>query len=470
MLSSAVKKITREIVNDQFVHAIYEINRSKTATESMSSNLEIDLYCVVKNEHLAEFMSKRKNYLESYAPILYWTESFHVHSMIVAVFNTGLHFNLYAVKENMIRIEEEIKVLYDPENILERYLEPKSESPLFDSDSYFDEFLLLFLLLGFKTVYHNKDKEKLKEKMDLRSSFELDYKTLDMLKKTKGMLNQLSSEIITGERVDDVFFNEMAVKMKAHNIASEENKIKTMIKEMPYYPTEKYQIAEKMLKHFHTKDNDLRENYIKKFLNEWLLTHQFTAIEQNKILFQCIKDDYLFYKIDQEDGEEVRITTLSVLVSLLKIDNEKSFVSEDNKAYVAERLIAYLIKENRLCQSEMIVNYCSLICALIDWKFLTEVDEDLSIMCVKKPIFNESYCFAHDEEEHIANLILKITQKSKEAYKSVCNMISEIESSPQSQTIKRNMKLVWQSLFFKLQNDPLNVEMYEYVKANICRK
>lgn len=149
----AIEKVYSEIMKDKLVKAVFL--KGSIARGECDEYSDVDFYCMVDEERKEEFLSKRIKYLEAYKQIIYYTEENFVGPQIVAVFEDGLHFDLYTVTKESLHCTDEIKVLYDPAGLLKNY---KNEKFLLSNEEiakYFDE--ITFMLLEFETAYMRND-------------------------------------------------------------------------------------------------------------------------------------------------------------------------------------------------------------------------------------------------------------------------------------------------------------------------
>jgi predicted nucleotidyltransferase len=82
---------------------------------------DVDLYCLVDSAYLGQFLEKRLEILETYRPVIYHSESNFVGPQLVAVFDNGLHIDLYTVTLDSFPPAGQFRVLYDPDCLLDRF-------------------------------------------------------------------------------------------------------------------------------------------------------------------------------------------------------------------------------------------------------------------------------------------------------------------------------------------------------------
>lgn len=149
----AIDKITEILKNDDAVRAIFL--KGSIARNCMDDYSDVDYYCIVKNEKMDDFLKRRIDCLSTYRSIIFWSESNFVGPQIVAVFDDGLHFDLYTIRLEMLQQTDEIKVIFDPENLLENYKSVSLKIDEKDVIRFFNEFS--FSLLEFEAAYCRQD-------------------------------------------------------------------------------------------------------------------------------------------------------------------------------------------------------------------------------------------------------------------------------------------------------------------------
>lgn len=149
----AIEKVSKAIKKYSGVKAIFL--KGSIARDDFDEYSDVDFYCLVDDDKLEEFLNKRIDYLEQYRPLIYWSEANFVGPQIVAVYDNGLHFDLYTVTLETLQKTDQIKVLYDPCGLLSDY----RQVPLAISE---DDFIKVFhsfsfSLLEFEAAYCRED-------------------------------------------------------------------------------------------------------------------------------------------------------------------------------------------------------------------------------------------------------------------------------------------------------------------------
>lgn len=108
----AIEKVSNAIIVDRLCEAILVKGSIGRGEDDEFS--DVDMYIVVKDENYNAFLDKRIKYLEAYLPILYIEHVNFVAEQIVALYDDGLHFDLYTVTEDTIPHTDKAKIIYDP--------------------------------------------------------------------------------------------------------------------------------------------------------------------------------------------------------------------------------------------------------------------------------------------------------------------------------------------------------------------
>jgi predicted nucleotidyltransferase len=149
----AINKILPLIVEDSAVRAVFL--KGSIARDEIDEFSDVDFYCMVKDNEIDSFLAKRIGYMEKYRALIFWQEVNFVGPQIVGVFDDGLHFDLYTVTYDSLKRTDEIKILYDPEELLSQYVSKKLTINDDDLLEYFDE--ISFTLLEFEAAYRRND-------------------------------------------------------------------------------------------------------------------------------------------------------------------------------------------------------------------------------------------------------------------------------------------------------------------------
>ncbi|PKR85290.1 nucleotidyltransferase domain-containing protein [Heyndrickxia camelliae] len=115
----ALEKIVESLKNDQAVQAVFL--KGSMGRNEQDEHSDIDLYCLVHKEQEESFLSRRLNHLQAYRNIIFYDDIFIVAPQMIAVFDDMLHIDLFTVTPESFVGKDFIKVLYDPEHLLEEF-------------------------------------------------------------------------------------------------------------------------------------------------------------------------------------------------------------------------------------------------------------------------------------------------------------------------------------------------------------
>ena len=94
---------------------------------------DIDMYVVTSPEHYDAFLSKRYDCLLSYRDIVFSEENQFASLQMLAIYDNGLHIDLYTTTQEKMNHSDPIKVCYDPNHLFSDYSyvhEPISQKEL----------------------------------------------------------------------------------------------------------------------------------------------------------------------------------------------------------------------------------------------------------------------------------------------------------------------------------------------------
>lgn len=149
----SINTILPFIIEDSAVNAVF-LKGSLASTE-YDEYSDVDMYCLVNEDELTSFLARRLEYMSKYRPLIYYSEANFVGPQIVGVFDNGLHFDLYTVTLSSLKATGDIKVLYDPNELLINY---KAQSFRISDDQLIEHINnIAFTLLEFEAAYNRND-------------------------------------------------------------------------------------------------------------------------------------------------------------------------------------------------------------------------------------------------------------------------------------------------------------------------
>ncbi len=139
----AIKKVSNAIIKEGLCEAI--LVKGSIGRGDDDEYSDVDMYVVVNEDNFKTFLDKRIDYIEVYLPVLYIEYVNFVAEQIVAIYDNGLHFDLYTVTEDTMPYTDQAKIIYDPH---EKFVDYHPESKIITNDdlaNYFNESLYYFI-------------------------------------------------------------------------------------------------------------------------------------------------------------------------------------------------------------------------------------------------------------------------------------------------------------------------------------
>ncbi|WP_251027925.1 nucleotidyltransferase domain-containing protein [Bacillus sp. ISL-41] len=133
-LEDALEVLASSLKQDSRVQAIFVKGSIGRGEQDEFSDL--DLYCLVDEKELDDFLKSRIKHLESYGKLLFHDDIFIIAPQILAVYENMLHVDLFTVTEETFIEKDYFKIIHDPHYRLEKY--KASQSLRLSSGEYQD--------------------------------------------------------------------------------------------------------------------------------------------------------------------------------------------------------------------------------------------------------------------------------------------------------------------------------------------
>lgn len=117
--AEAIERLTHSLRKDSAVQAIFL--KGSFGRGEADEHSDIDLYVMVDKEHLALFLTKRRHHAQTYRPILLEDDIHIVAPQLIIVYDNFLHLDLFTVTIDTLNHQDEIQVLYDPQQLLHNH-------------------------------------------------------------------------------------------------------------------------------------------------------------------------------------------------------------------------------------------------------------------------------------------------------------------------------------------------------------
>lgn len=120
ILEEAIQTITNSLKKDDKVQSVFL--KGSIARDEHDEYSDIDIYCLTEEADVESFNKSRLKHLESYGNLLFHDDIYIIAPQILAVYENLLHVDLFTVTEKTYDAKDYIKVLYDPEGKMEKYM------------------------------------------------------------------------------------------------------------------------------------------------------------------------------------------------------------------------------------------------------------------------------------------------------------------------------------------------------------
>lgn len=118
-VTEALEILTNSLVKDKRIQAIFV--KGSVGRGEQDEHSDLDLYCLVDQDDLSDFLLSRIDHLETYGKLLFYDDIYIIAPQIIAVYENMLHVDLFTVTEEIFVEKDYFKVIYDPYNRLERF-------------------------------------------------------------------------------------------------------------------------------------------------------------------------------------------------------------------------------------------------------------------------------------------------------------------------------------------------------------
>lgn len=139
----AIQKVSKSIIEDNICDAI--IVKGSIGRGEDDEYSDVDMYAVVSEEKMDEFLNNRLKYLSAYKSIIYRGYENFVGPQVVVIYEDGLHFDLYTVTKESLPKTDKIKIVYDPKEIMKEYIPEINYMDKSQCIMLFDEILYNFV-------------------------------------------------------------------------------------------------------------------------------------------------------------------------------------------------------------------------------------------------------------------------------------------------------------------------------------
>lgn len=139
----AIERVSNKIIEDNICDAI--IVKGSIGRGEDDEYSDVDMYAIVSEEKMDEFLNNRLTYLSAYKSIIYKGYENFVGPQVIVIYEDGLHFDLYTVTKESLPKTDKIKIVYDPKEIMKDYVPEINYMDKSQCIVLFDEILYNFV-------------------------------------------------------------------------------------------------------------------------------------------------------------------------------------------------------------------------------------------------------------------------------------------------------------------------------------
>lgn len=115
----AIQLLTATLREDDAVEAIFL--KGSFGRGEGDEHSDVDLYVLVADRHLDSFLTRRREHLAAYRPILLTDEIHIVAPQLIVVYDDFLHVDLFTVTMETLNDQDDVTILYDPKQRLKEH-------------------------------------------------------------------------------------------------------------------------------------------------------------------------------------------------------------------------------------------------------------------------------------------------------------------------------------------------------------
>jgi hypothetical protein len=223
-----------------------------------------------------------------------------------------------------------------------------------------------------------------------------------------------------------------------------------------------------MLNHIGSTDGYLRDDLIYSAFGTWILRYNALNLEQLHNLLPIILDEqHMLYMIGEQDTDSVFTRSFSILLLPLLLITHRShpLFSSSEISQIKKQLLYYLEKEKdrrgfvrEKGWAHAIAHAADALDDLAQCPEMNGLDLVEILEALRKVVCIESTCYVHLEDERMATAVIAILRRNLLSGREIIQWIESfshpalaIESGPERQMIRTNVKNFLQSLYFRLQ-------------------
>jgi hypothetical protein len=242
-----------------------------------------------------------------------------------------------------------------------------------------------------------------------------------------------------------------------------------------FQPTENDDLSElipAMLTYIGSTDSDLRDELIYSAFGTWILHDKRLSQEQLHQLMSTVLDErHMFYGLGEQDTDSVFTRSFSILLLplLLIVHRAQPFMSVAEINEIKEKLLDYLAREKDLRGfvgekgwAHAVAHSADALDDLVQCVEMDHADLAAILVTIRDVVCVTRVGYTHLEDERLVTPVIALLNRQMLPdalitawIESFAGRVQLIQASPERLIIRSNVKNFLQSLYFRLQREPL---------------
>jgi hypothetical protein len=238
------------------------------------------------------------------------------------------------------------------------------------------------------------------------------------------------------------------------------------LKDNPDRGTADLAILQEMLENIGSPDPVLRDDLIYETFATWIESDKLTPGELKQLMDTCLDDSHVFYKIGESGADSVFTRTFSLLVIALIIDahRRRKFLTTADLREVETKMIRYMAEEkdvrgfvDQKGWAHSPAHAADVLGQLARCDELKNPEDMLEILnAIRRKVVINNYLYINKEDERMARAAVHVLNRTildQQAIDGWLNSfidIRKIDSHPEDDYLRVNVKMFLRSLYFQL--------------------
>lgn len=243
-------------------------------------------------------------------------------------------------------------------------------------------------------------------------------------------------------------------------------------------------LISEMLRDIGSTDSELRDELIYITFGKMIMTHHVLNKDQlTQLLFSCVDDEHLFYRLGETETDSVFVRSFSVLIIplILSVDQHDCFLSESEIQYIRKRLFTYVRNEKDIRGfvdgkgwAHSVAHAADALGAMAQHRYIKEEGllELLDVLTAK--ILIPGSVYTHNEDERMAFSAFTTIDRGVLSEQQLSNWLHDLQSQmnaqkkmvsdPESLYLKLNVRNFLYNLQFRLRSNHVGSTLQKEVE------